>query len=88
MSMTGDVAFAAFELSVNSSEKPHRAHGLFVLVPCTCGQQTNVRPEDRFQRGHSTFGSVGVEKKKAPGGALEVCDPCIGDAGKRAGMSV
>ena len=22
-----------------------------MLVPCTCGQQTNVRPGDRFQRG-------------------------------------
>ena len=56
--------------SVNASKKPLREHGLFVLVPCTCGQQTNVRPEDRFQRGHSTFGSVRDEKKNATEGAL------------------
>jgi hypothetical protein len=58
--------FAAVGLG-NSSEKPHKAHGLFVLVPCTCGQQSNVRPEDRFQRGRATFGCFRDERKKVPG---------------------
>jgi hypothetical protein len=50
--------------SINSSEKPRSAHGFFVLVPCTCGQHTNVRPEDRFQRGHCPTCAAFVTKKR------------------------
>ena len=42
------------------------------------------KPEDRFQRGHSTFGSVRDEKKKAPEGALKGLRPVhrwMGEAG-------
>jgi hypothetical protein len=74
MSMIGDVASPCSN-SVNSSEKPHRAHGLFVLLPCTCGQQTNVRPEGRFGVAETNFAPVRDEKKKAPEGALKIFGP-------------
>src|SRR3954452_8263094 len=51
------------------------------------GQRTNVRPEDRLQRGGNQLRLRSCRKKKAPDGALKVCGPCIGGCGGlRAGI--
>ena len=46
-----------------------------MLLPCTCGQQTNVRPEGRFGVAETNFAPVRDEKKKAPEGALKIFGP-------------
>src|SRR5215212_1362803 len=64
-SMTGDVASPPSNSELGELiGEAHRAHGLFVLVPCSCGQQTNVRPEDRFHAVTTALFTAFVTKKR------------------------